>query len=71
MTRTVLTDEAISLLVRSVNILLTAENRPYRVTADDIIMTRRDGVTFIALRETGDAADWRRCARPYSTMHAE
>jgi len=59
---------ALILIVSSINALLTAENRPYRVTADDIIMTRRDGVTLIALRETRDAADWRRCARPYSTM---
>lgn len=65
------TQLALTLIVSSINALLTAENRPYRVTADDIIMTRRDGVTLIALRETRDAADWRRCARPYSTMSAD
>ena len=62
---------ALALIVESINALLTAENRPYRVTADDIIMTRRDGVTLIALRETRDAVDWRRCAQAYSTMGAD
>lgn len=65
------TQLALTLIVSSINTLLTAENRPYRVTGDDIIITRRDGVMLIALRETRNAADWRRCARPYSTMSAD
>lgn len=66
-----MTTEAIALLVRAVNALLMAEGQPYRVTADDLVMTRRDGYTFVALRETRDAADYRHCARPYSTMRAD
>lgn len=62
---------ALTLIVSSVNALLTAEGQPYRVTADDVIMTRRNGVTFIALRETRNAADWRHCAQPFSTMGTE
>ena len=59
---------AISLMVQAVNLMLAAQNVPYRVKSSDIIMSRRDGYTLLALPETRDAADWRSCARPYSTM---
>lgn len=59
--------EALHLMVKAINCLLMAQNRPYRVTAKDIVMSRRDGFTFLAIPETRDAADWRTCAQPYST----
>lgn len=59
---------ALSLLARAVNVILTAQGAHYRVTADDIIMSRKGGYTLIALPETRDAADYRHCAPPYSTM---
>ena len=61
---------ALALMAQAINLLLTAQNVPYRVTASDIIMARRDGYTLLALPETRDAADWRSCARPYSTMES-
>ena len=61
-------NEALALIVKATNCLLMAQNVAYRVTTQDIIMTRRDGYTLLALPETRDAADWRTCARPYSTM---
>lgn len=60
--------EAIALLVRTVNILLTAEGQHYRVTAADVVKTTRDGWLLIALPTTRDAPDWRTCSPPYSTM---
>lgn len=60
--------EGLALMIRAVNILLAAQNRPYRVRDGDIIMTRRDGFTFVAMPETRDAADWRAHGRAYSTM---
>ena len=67
MTRQLMSAEAINLLVRAVNILLAANGAPYRVTSDDITMTRRAGHTLIALRER-ETADGRRISPPYSTM---
>lgn len=60
----------LALLARAVNVILTAEGAAYRVTADDIIMSRKGGYTLIALPETRDAADYRHCAPPYSTMES-
>lgn len=64
MSRPLLTAEAINLLVRSVNILLAANDAPYRVTADDMMTTRRAGYTFLALRETAATADFATTAPP-------
>lgn len=72
MTRQLLTAEAISLLVRSVNILLAANDESYRVTWDNLTMTRRGGYTLIALQErpaAGDVGDGRRVDAPFSTMN--
>ncbi len=62
---------AMMLVVSAINAWLTVTGQPYRVTGDDVVTTRRGGMTFIALRETRDATDWRQCARPYSTMNDE
>lgn len=59
---------ALVVMAQAANIILTAQNAPYRVTAADIVMTHRGGFTLIALPETRDAADYRACAPPYSTM---
>ncbi len=42
--------EALSLLIRAVNLVLAARGERYRLTADTI-WSRRDGWTLIALRE--------------------
>jgi hypothetical protein len=63
--------EALELLAQAANCLLTIQNAPYRVTADDVIITRRDGYTILALPETRNVVDWRQCAPPYSTMDNE
>lgn len=60
--------EALILMARAANIILTAQGAHYRVATTDIIITRRGGYTLIAIPETRDAADYRHCARPYSTM---
>ena len=60
--------EALMLMARAANIILTAEGAPYRVTDNDIVIARRDGFTLIAIPETRDAVDYRHCAPPYSTM---
>jgi len=44
--------DAVRLLARAVNIMLEADGSPQRVTAHDVTVTRRDGYTIIALRET-------------------
>jgi len=62
---------ALQFVVGAINALLTVDGQHYRVSPDDVIVTRRNGYTFIALKETRDAADWRQCAPPYSTMNAE
>lgn len=46
--------QSIRLLVRSVNCWLAASGANYRV-AGDVVVTRKDGVTFLALRETATA----------------
>ena len=60
--------DALWLMAQAANIILTAEGQPYRVTSNDIILAWRNGYTLIALPETRDAADYRHCAPPYSTM---
>ena len=60
--------EALMLMARAANIILTVEGAPYRVTDNDIVIARRDGFTLIAIPETRDAVDSRHCAPPYSTM---
>ncbi len=62
--------EALCLMARAANIILTAEGQPYRVQTTDLIMTRSNGYTLIAIPETRDAVDYRHCAPPYSTMGA-
>lgn len=61
--------EATDLVIRAVNALLTAEGRPYRVAAD-MTMSRINGYTLLALRETQDAVDWRHCAPPIDRQEA-
>ena len=56
-------NEAAQLVVRAVNALLIAGDEDYRV-AGEMLLTRRDGYLLIALPETQDAVDWRRCAPP-------
>lgn len=60
--------EALMLMARAANIILTVEGAPYRVTDNDIVIARRDGFTLIAIPETRDAVDYRHCAPPFSTM---
>lgn len=62
-----LQDEALALIVRSINALLTAEGAPFRVTAEEVVKTQRDGRLLIALTTTRDAIDYRN-AQPFSTM---
>jgi hypothetical protein len=60
-------DQAMALIVAAVNTWLATNGQLYRVTAGDIVLTHRHGVTFLAFPETRDAVDWRN-TRPYSTM---
>ena len=60
--------EALMLMARAANIILTVEGAPYRVTDNDIVIARRDGFTLLAIPDTRDAVDYRHCAPPYSTM---
>lgn len=60
--------QALALIAQATNCLLMAQGAAYRVTAADIVITRRRGFTLLALPETRNAADTRHCGRPYSTM---
>lgn len=68
MSTTIQPAAAMALIVASINTWLTATEQHFRVTSKDIVLTRRDGVTFIAFPETRDAVDWRNGAPAYSTM---
>ena len=46
------------LLIAVYNMWLSYQGAPYRVTGD-VVHSRRDGYTLLALRETNDAPDMR------------
>lgn len=53
----------LKLIVFAVNMWLAAQGATYRVTAD-VIHSRRDGYTLLALKETTNAADYRGGVNP-------
>lgn len=58
---------AMTLVVSALNMWLTVTGAGYQIDAADIVMTRRNGYTILALREKRPAA---RPGKPYSTMES-
>jgi len=56
-----------TLVVSALNLWLTVTGAGYQIDAADIVMTRRNGYTILALREKRPAA---RPGKPYSTMES-
>lgn len=58
--------DAMRLVVSALNLWLVVTGAGYQISAADIMMTRRDGVTILAFTETRPQP-----GRPYSTMREE